>query len=317
MTLWGLDSTAWAGGVEATSAFWGLDATAWAAVAAMGAFLAAVASMVAALFTHWGSGARPKVHVDLASLADDSLSRRGLKAKPNAEFWRSDGIEGVVVRIENAGRTPLTADKPVFECMDPWTKRRRWQRKKRRTIGTTALPFDGLVTDFPMRIEPHDMQECFLELAPLFGNPAAPGRHITRDWHHVRVRVKIAGRRDAVVRRRPIAAAPNKPQLSGEAVTLRQFLHRYFLRRALMKPEGDERDAALVERSMAVWSLLELHAAEGKFTRDTVQAVLTEDGGADLSRGVSPLSVVFALRDAGFMTAEDARPAPPADEPSA
>lgn len=316
MTLWGLDSTAWSGGVESASSFWGLDATAWAAFAAIGSFLAALLSLLAATFTHWGSGARPKVGVDLATLASDSLSRRGVKAQPNADFWSNNGIEGVIVRIENAGRTPLTADKPLFECMDPWTKRRPWQRKKRRTIGTTALPFEGLVTDFPMRIEPHDMRECFLELAPLFGDPGKSSRHMVRDWHHVRVRVKVAGRRDVVVRRRPIPAAPHLPQLSGEPITLLQFLSRYFLRWALLRADVEGRDAALFNSSALPWILMEVQQREGRLTVDNIKRLVLEF--IEESDDELPMyhTLAYAVHHAGFMEEGDLRPKSPTEGPT-
>lgn len=217
--------------------FLSLDATTWAALAAVGAFVAALASAVTAVVTHWSTGARPRVVVELAALDEYSVRRRRLRPWPMRSTlpprWSAGRLEGAVVRVENKGRTALTATTPQFEVLDQWRRPRRWLRAlpwRRHSIGTKLLPFRDMTTADRVRIEPHDYAEFLAELSPLFGDPSSakhPWR-VPRDWHHVRVRVPIAGRRDAVVRR-PIMASPRRPQLSGATVTLEQFLTRHYL----------------------------------------------------------------------------------------
>lgn len=287
--------------------FLGLDATAWAAVAAIGALLAALASTVTSLLTHHATGARPRVTVRIASLTDGVLQQRAVWTKEPGH-WDQGGLQGVLVQIENGGRTALTAHAPVFELRDAWTSRRRWHRRLRRqlhTIGTQTLPFRGLTTADRVRVEPHDSVTYFVELAPLFGRPGEDGFQ-PRDWHHARVRVPIAGRRDVVPRRSPIAASPDKSQLSGKPIDMRTLLSRYFLRLAIMQERGDKGGDSWLPPSMAqvlVWTLEDAKKRDGKFTMENIQHSFEE---CNLQAPWNAaLEVAFVLRDAGFMDDED------------
>ena len=115
----------------------------------------------------------------------------------------------------------------------------------------------------------------------------------------------MAGRRDVVVRRRPILASPNKPQLSGEPVTLRQFLLRYFLRDDLRKRQANPDEKRLPLANMATWELLDVHQERGFLTTGSILAALRPVLQGD-DRMVA-MKVAFALRDAGFMTLEQSR----------
>lgn len=278
-----------------------IDADQWAAVAAMG-------SLATALVLHRSSGARPKVKVEIALLDEYSLRRRSPRAKapPN---WSGYGVEAVAVRIENGGRTALTASSPIFDCMDAWWKPERWWRtlrRKRHTVGTVPLPFRGFTTADSVRIEPFDVAEFLLDIGPLFGRqrPRVARRH---SWDYVRVRVPIAGRSDVVMSRARIPAGPKVPQLSGEPLDLRTFLIRYFIGKSLqedLRIEGEPGQRSFPEKEsiyLLVEPLLERAERDGRPTRENIDECARDWDPILPNPKIEAISLRSALQEADLL----------------
>ena len=314
--------------------FLGIDATGWAAIAAIGSLLAAVATFGTAIFLHRAQGARPRLIVRLAVLDEAvTYTRTPVKRETLANGgtrWPSGCVEAISVRIENKGRTPLTASRPVFQILAPWWHPQRWLlavRWKRWEIGMAAFPGVGLETAQRVRVEPHDYAEFMLDARPLMASPQRPADGRPRRWHHVRVRVKVAGRRDAVARRMTLDLSPGQIQFSGQPETLRDFVRRYYMRNALLQGKSDApEDTSNGLMSASTLANMIVHAFESEPASDResqIREILAIHHAKNYTTArLQVLYLYMALRDAGFVSREeydaavaDASGTPPAVSP--
>ncbi|MFE5339889.1 hypothetical protein ACFQ80_06690 [Isoptericola sp. NPDC056578] len=294
--------------------FLGVDATGWAAVAAIGSLFAALATLITALVIHRATGARPRISVQLSVISDGVTFHRAAarsSSQQDKPRWPpTTGVEAITVRVENKGRTPLTASTPRFEILAPlWHKDRWWgaSRRKRWEIGTYAFAGEGVVTGDRVRVEPHDYAEYLLDARPLMASPHRPPDGRDRRWHHLRVRVRVAGRRDAVARWTPLFLTPGQSQFSGSPETFRQFVRRYFMRDALFRARSKDPGsgpntvgAGDLAASMVLFGDKEPAAA--KLNAARVREVLAhhyDDAGSQT------LYFFIALRDGGFLTDDE------------
>lgn len=296
--------------------FLGLDATSWAAVAAVASFLATFSVMLTSVLIHRATGPRPRVTVQIGALSGNSLYRRSTRAKEPSD-WPEDAIEGVVVRVENRGRTQFTASAPMYEYLDPWWSLRRWWlvvRRWNRTVIAMPLPISGLSTEDRVQVAPLADVEFFMDLSPVFDGSSLES-DTAGTWHHIRVRVRIAGRRDRVVRRSTIAASPAKQQLSGEPLSPRLFLVRYFLLESYASIRSARNPARrpfpeFFVAAAAATLIADRLAGDERLTYGSIADILRplQSWPSDAECRLMALKVGSALAHAGFVTRDELDP---------
>jgi hypothetical protein len=97
-------------------------------------------------------------------------------------------VEVAILDVENLGRTPVTISNPSLDLA-----RRRWQRRKRRSVGPMLLKAPHAVTQQRVRLEPFDSARFVFDIWQVL----APGRLSSTPDRPLRVRgqVRVAGKR--------------------------------------------------------------------------------------------------------------------------
>ena len=97
-------------------------------------------------------------------------------------------VEVAILDVENLGRTPVTISNPSLDLA-----RRRWQRRKRRSVGPMLLKAPHAVTQQRVRLEPFDSARFVFDIWQVL----PPGRLSSTPDRPLRMRgqVRVAGKR--------------------------------------------------------------------------------------------------------------------------
>lgn len=294
-----------------TETFWGWTATAWSAFAAAGAFFAALVSAVSTWWTLQVGDARPKVTIRLGSVMDYVVTTSTLRAWSNRppSVMRDEGLQAVEVTVANRGRTPMTVAAPrVIKGLPIWDGN-HWLRKLRRfeqSVTVRALPWDGYEHRDSVRIEPFAHVKYLLDLSPFFreGHSDLPNQ---LPWKVLRVVVDVPGRKP-VQARGTIEAHPGIPQLGGAPVSLRQFLYRWFLLRALQQERHPNESPWPDKHSASFYAELVQDAvekADRPITGGMIQRALAPFESSQRDTASLSFELAMAAAEAGFTTYDD------------